>query len=98
MILVRDVLQIDPMQMKAAREVVQQSETMLATTGYPRPKMMTDLTGDFYRLVLEGEFADLASYEREMTKTMAHPDWQAFYGKLRPMVKGGSREVFTILA
>lgn len=97
MILVRDVLKIDPMQMKAAKEVIKQSDSSLTSLGMTRPKMMTDLTGEYYRLVMESEHADLATYERDMIKAMSTPEWQAFYAKLRPMVQGGTREVYTIV-
>ena len=60
-------------------------------------RVLTDVTGPFYTLVLEVTVPNLAAFEAEMPKLMGDKDWQANYQKLVPLVESGYREVFTIV-
>lgn len=97
MILVRDVLEIDPAQMKMAKEATRGSQGLLKRLEYGPTRMMTDFVGTYYTFVIESEFPDLAAFETSLAGTFQDPEWQAFYGKLRPHVRGGRREVYTLL-
>ena len=97
MILVRNVLEIDPAQMQAARELVREMRAIGKQAGF-HDKAMTDLVGPFYTLVLESEWKDLAAMEHGLTTLRARPDWQATYARMRPMVRGGRREVYELIA
>ena len=97
MIVVRNVFQIRPEEMKKALAVIRESRPLLERLGMPRQRAMTDLVADFYTLVLEAEFPSLADFEEGTTKHFANPEWQAFYSRLRPLVAAGRREVFTIV-
>src|SRR4029077_15034626 len=87
-ILVRDILDIDPNQMKAMKSLVGDMAMLTKKLGFPDRKVMTDLVGTFYTLLLESEWPDLGTYERELGKAFQNAEWQALYGKMRPMVRG----------
>jgi hypothetical protein len=97
MILVRDVFQIQPEQMRAAREAVRNLRAVAAGLGYPLARMLTDLTGEYYTLVLESEFLSLGDFEKALQATIADKNWQAGYARVRPMILSGRREVFQII-
>lgn len=61
-------------------------------------RLLTDLTGPFYTLVLELTVPDLASYEANAQRLFSNEDWQAHYQKLAPLVKSGYREIFNVVA
>jgi hypothetical protein len=97
MVVVRNVFQIRPEEMKKALAIVRESRPLFESLGMPRQRAMTDLVADFYTLVLETELPSLGAFEEATVKHFSNPEWQAFYSRLRPLVSGGRREVFTVV-
>jgi hypothetical protein len=97
MIVVRDVFQIEPEKMKQAKDEIKQHRQLTAPLGYRLTRVMTDLSGEFYTLVFESEFASLADYEKALKNILADKGWQASYGRLRKMIRSGRREIYTVL-
>ena len=60
-------------------------------------RVLTDLVGTYYTLVLETTAADLAAYEQQARKAMGDPDWRKLYEKFIPHVESGYREIFNIV-
>jgi hypothetical protein len=60
-------------------------------------RIMTDVTGPFYTLVLEMTIPNLATLEGTMSKVMGDKDWQANYQKLLPLIESGYREIFNVV-
>jgi hypothetical protein len=60
-------------------------------------RLLTDAVGQFYTVVFENTFPDLATYEKEAKRVMATPEWGEAYRKITPHVESGYREIFTIV-
>jgi hypothetical protein len=60
-------------------------------------RLLTDVTGPFYTLVLELTVPNLATFETSAPRLFGDKDWQANYQKMAPLVESGHREVFTIV-
>ena len=60
-------------------------------------RLLTDVTGPFYTLVLELTVPNLATFESYAPRLFGDKDWQANYQKVAPLVESGYREVFTIV-
>ena len=60
-------------------------------------RVLTDVTGPFYTLVLELTAQNLAAFESYTPRLFGDKDWQANYQKMTPLVESGHREVFTIV-
>jgi hypothetical protein len=60
-------------------------------------RLMTDLVGTFYTLVLELTIPNMGSLEANMPKVMGDRDWQANYQNFSALVESGYREIFTIV-
>jgi len=60
-------------------------------------RILTDVTGPFYTVVLELTVPSLAAFETEAPRYMGDKDFQANYQKLVPLVESGSREIFTVV-
>jgi hypothetical protein len=60
-------------------------------------RIMTDVTGPFYTVVLELTFSNLSTYEKEAPRFMADKDFQANYQELVPLVESGYREIFNVV-
>ncbi len=93
MILVRDIFQVKFGRMKEAREVWK--EMLKAMPAGNKPRLLTDLTGQYYTLVMESTYKDLADYEASMRRDM--PAVGSLYQKFVPLVDSGRREMFTIV-
>ena len=61
------------------------------------PRLLTDVTGQFYTLVLEHTAPNLAAFEAAAPKLMANKEWHAVYEKFVPLVESGHRDVFSVV-
>jgi hypothetical protein len=96
MIVVRDIFQVKFGRMKEAKEIWKEG-LKHAPPAMSRPRLLTDLTGQYYTLVLESTYKDLGDYEAAQQKTMSAPEMGAMYQKFVPLVDSGKREIFTIV-
>ena len=60
-------------------------------------RLLTDVTGPFYTLVLELTVPSISAFESEAPRLMADKDWQANYQKMTPLVESGYREIFSVV-
>ena len=60
-------------------------------------RLLTDVTGPFYTVVLELTVPSLGAFEGEAPKLMGDKDWQANYQKVSALVESGTREIFTVV-
>jgi hypothetical protein len=60
-------------------------------------RLLTDVTGPFYTIVLELTVPSLGAFEGEAPKLMGDKDWQANYQKIGSLVESGYREIFTLV-
>ena len=60
-------------------------------------RLLTDVTGPFYTLVLELTVPSLSTFETYAPRLFADKDWQENYQKLSLLVESGHREVFTVV-
>ena len=60
-------------------------------------RLLTDVTGPFYTLVLELTVPNLSTFESYAPRLFGDKDWQANYQKMTPLVESGYREVFSVV-
>jgi hypothetical protein len=60
-------------------------------------RLLTDVTGPFYTVVLELSVPNMAVFESNAPRLMGDKDWQANYQKIAPLVESGYREIFTVV-
>jgi hypothetical protein len=61
-------------------------------------RLLTDVTGAFYTVVLELTVPNVAAFESHAPRLFGDKEWQANYEKLAPLIESGHREIFTIVA
>jgi hypothetical protein len=81
--------------MKEARELWKEGLKFVSPSTHPR--LLTDLTGTFYTLVMETTHKDLAALATDMQAEMGQAAFGAWYQKFIPLVDSGTREMFTIV-
>lgn len=60
-------------------------------------RLLTDVTGPFYTLVLELTVPNLATFESYAPRLFGNKEWQENYEKVGQLVESGYREIFTIV-
>jgi hypothetical protein len=91
--LVRDIFYLKFGQYREARNLLQEalSLNLLPDSAYAR--VLSDFTGDAYRLVFEEGFESLDAYEVSLTSSMKTDEWQQWYQRFKPLVERSSREI-----
>jgi hypothetical protein len=56
-------------------------------------RILTDFTGESYRLIIEFPYPTLADFETDLTKELNAELWKAWYEKFKPLVKSSEREI-----
>ncbi len=56
-------------------------------------RVLTDFTGDSYRLIFEEGFDTLAEYEQSLSGSMQKPEWKKWYAKFKVHITSSHREV-----
>ena len=96
MIVVRDIFQVKFGRMREVLEFGRQLQKSFPGPPERRPRLMTDLVGPYYTLVMEGTFKDLADYEKSMSQEMPGMS-ESYHKNFVPMIDSGRREIFTIV-
>ena len=60
-------------------------------------RVLTDVTGPFYTLVLEITVANLATFESNSPRLFSDKEWQAQSQKMASLVDSGYREIFSVV-
>jgi hypothetical protein len=100
MVVIRNVFQLKFGKAKEAVAVVKEGLAIQkrALSGVDfSTRLLTDVTGPFYTLVLELTVPSLGVFESYAPRLFGDKDWQANYQKLAPLVDSGYREVFTVV-
>jgi len=93
MFIVRDIFQLKFGAYKEAKALLDDaySRGMLPDTQSAR--ILSDFTGDSYRLIFEEGHDSLADYERSLGESMGKKEWKAWYEKFKVHVAGSQREI-----
>jgi hypothetical protein len=98
MILVRNVFRLKYGQARPAVALFKEARDLMTRLGHSTPtRVLTDLTGPAYTLVLEQTYPDLMAWEKDGQSTLGQDDWRAWYQRFTPLVDSGYREIFTIV-
>ena len=97
MILVREIFQLKFARMKEAKAIWKDIVKILPGSEGSHPRLLTDLTGPYYTLVLEAQYKDLSAFEAFQRQEMSASGMPELYQKFVPLVESGRREIFTIV-
>jgi len=98
MIVVRNVFRLKFGKAKEAIALLKQGIAIQKQAGVEmNQRIMADLVGTFYTLVLELTVPNMGTLEANMPKVMGDKNWQANYQKFSALVDSGYREIFTIV-
>ena len=94
MIIIRDIFQLRFGEAKEAIALLKEGAVALKEAGYPVDRILADVTGEYYTLVMESRVENLSQYEEAMARIGDLDAWQQAYRRFVPLVRAGRREVF----
>ena len=97
MILVRDIFQLKFGKARDAMNLWKKMLPLMAVSGHTPDRLLTDLTGQYYTLIMESTFENLAEYESAFSETVVSDEWRKSYAKFVELVDSGRREIFSIV-
>jgi hypothetical protein len=97
-ILVRSTFRVKFGRMKDALALMKEGEKAMTAISQKRQRLLTDVTGEFYTLVLETEYESLAEFEKLGAEMMRAPAWRDWYQKFGALVDSGRRDIYAIVA
>ncbi len=75
---------------KALIDEAMQKNLLLQPSG---SRILTDFTGEGYRLIIELPYATLADYETDLKKELGGTGWKDWYEKFKTLVRYSEREI-----
>jgi len=96
-IVVREIFQLHFGKAREAIELAREGRRLEEAAGAAASRMLVDVTGTHYTLVLEAEYESLAQFEERSRKGMDTPEWKAWYARFVPLVREGRREIFRVV-
>ena len=94
MIVVRDVFQLKFGMAKDAIALMKEAKPLFDADMSSPIRVMVDVTGQAYTMVLESSYPSLAEYEKEMSSGMGDPRWQDWYERFKPVCESSFREIW----
>jgi len=82
------------------REVKALMDEAKAKKMFPEAKsfrMLSDFTGDSYRLIMEEGYDSLSEYEKALSSGMGHADFQAWYTRFKEFALSSHREILKVV-
>ena len=64
----------------------------------PPDRLLTDLTGPYYQLVMESEYESLAAFEAALEQAPKTPAFREWFPRFAALIEGGRREIFRVVA
>ena len=98
MLVVRDIFHLRFGRAREAIELLERGSEILAAANYPVVRILADVTGEYYTLVMETEVESIAAWEQGMAETPELTEWQEIYrNEFVPLVRHGRREIFRVV-
>jgi hypothetical protein len=96
MIVVREVFSLKFGKAKEAKALMKESKQLMDEPMQKRTRLLFDLVGPAYTMVLEATYENLAEFEKIMSGGLSQAGWQEWYQKFIPIIEKSYREIFTI--
>jgi len=93
MYIVRDIFHLKFGHFKEANALLKEAMTDGMMPSRDSARVLSDFTGDSYRLIFEEGFDSLAEFEKALGESMAESKWQKWYEGFKQHVDTSQREI-----
>lgn len=91
--LIRDIFKLKFGHFKDAKQLLNEALEMDMLPDAKNTRVLSDFTGESYRLIFEEGYNSLQEYEGSLTNSMKANEWQQWYEKFKPHVESSYREI-----
>ncbi|HKH60785.1 MAG TPA: hypothetical protein VKA49_08130 [Flavitalea sp.] len=97
MFIIRDIFQLRFGQYKEAKSLLDQAYSKGLLPEAKASRILSDFTGDSYRLIFEEGYDSLGAYEQSLQESMGKDDWKKWYEKFKQHVESSHREILKVV-
>ena len=97
MYIIRDIFQLHFGAYKEAKALLDEAYSKGMLPDAKSSRVLSDFTGDAYRLIFEEGYNSLADYEKSLTESMNKADWKKWYEKFKQHVASSHREILKLV-
>lgn len=93
MYIVREIFSLHFGQYKDAKKLLDEAYSKGLLPEAKSSRVLTDFTGESYRLIFEEGYDTLSEYETSLTTSMIKPEWKKWYERFKLHVESSQREI-----
>lgn len=93
MFIVREIFYLQFGRFKEAKALTDEATKSGLMKQTETGRILTDFTGESYRLIFESSHKTLADFESDLGKEMNAAAWKDWYEKFKPLVRHSEREI-----
>lgn len=97
MFIVRDIFSLKYGHYRPVKALMDEAKSKNMFSEMKHMRMLTDFTGDAYRMILEAGHDSLADYEKSMSQETGQAEWRSWYEKFMEHVNSGHREILRLM-
>jgi hypothetical protein len=93
MYIIRDIFYLRFGEYKEAKKLLDDAYSKGLLPDAKSSRVLSDFTGDSYRLIFEEGYDSLADYEKGLSESMNNAEWKKWYEKFKLHVESSHREM-----
>ena len=93
MYIIRDIFQLRFGHFKEAKALLDEANSSGLLPDARSSRILSDFTGDSYRLIFEEGFDRLSDYEKSLEESMDKTEWKKWYVKFKEHIHSSQREI-----
>jgi len=93
MYIIREIFHLHFGRYRDAKTLIDEAKQKNLLLQPPGSRILTDFTGEGYRLIIELPYATLADYETDLKKELTGTGWKEWYEQFKTMVHYSEREI-----
>jgi len=93
MYIVREIFRLHFGAFKDAKALLDEAYSKGLLPDAKSARVLSDFTGDSYRLIFEEGYDSLADFEKTLADSMSKAEWKKWYEKFKPHIESSHREI-----
>lgn len=93
MYIVREIFHLQFGRYREAKALIDEGMQKHLLLQPPGSRILTDFTGEGYRLIIELPYPTLAAYEADLKKELGGEGWREWYEKFKTLMRFSEREI-----
>ncbi len=97
MYIIRDIFRLRFGHYKEAKALLDEAYSKGLLPDAKSSRILSDFTGDSYRLIFEEGYDSLSDYEKSLAESMDKSNWKKWYTKFKEHVESSHREILKVV-